>query len=159
MSLFGIDILTGMQSICVVYIGFSIVYILNMFGGLIINCQIEKSEKFSIGRVLVSFEKVLFCALTLAGIVVATNLMSQGLFEIDKSIAEMVTSVISMGVFALVFAKGFIQVTLHLMDKIKYFFDITDTSKSAELEKINSMDLETLHEFNPDAENNKDAKG
>ena len=148
---FGIDITTGLIPISVVYLSFSIVYLLNIIGGILINCQMEKIEKFSPFQLLVSIEKVIFCALVMGGVVIATNLMSQGLFDIDDKIAEMVTSVLSLAVFALIFAKGFIQKTMALMDKVKYMLEISDTSPEIDIDSINKQSLEDLH-FNPDFE-------
>ena len=156
-TLFGIDILTGMSNIAFVYLGFAIVYLFNMIGGVIINCQIEKTETFSFPKLLISIEKVLFCALVLGGLVIATNLASQGLFEIDESIANMVTSVVSIGVFALVFAKGFIQKVTNLMDKIKYLLEIADASKQVDLNQINEQTLDSLH-FTPELEPTEEIK-
>lgn len=144
MDFLGTDILVGLEYIGAVYAGFVIVYILNMFGGIIINCQITKKEKFQFSKILLSFEKIIFCGITLAGLMVGANLVSQGLLNIDSAMQEMVTSVISIGVFALVFAKGFIQKALDLVAKIKYLFEIQDTSKQPDMEKINSMTLEEL---------------
>lgn len=147
MILFDIDILTGLKPIAAVYLGFAFVYLLNMIGGIIINCQITKEETFCFNKLFVSFEKVIFCGITLGGLVIATNLVTQGLFSINNELTEIVTSVISIGVFALVFAKGFIQKTLDLVSKIKYLFEITDTSTQPNLEKINSLTLEDLNGY------------
>ena len=151
MTLFGIDILTGIESIAVVYIGFTIVYLLNMFGGAIINCQIAKTETFSLGSFLLSLEKVIFCAITMFGLVVATNLMSQGLFEIDEELSTMVTSMISIAVFALVFAKGFLQKTSALVDKVKYMLEINSTNEIDQT-KIDTMSAQSLDDLKYSAE-------
>ena len=46
MTFLEIDIFNGAVPLLVVYLGFSIIYFLNMIGGIIINCQIEKVEEF-----------------------------------------------------------------------------------------------------------------
>lgn len=147
MTVFDIDILTGLKPIAAVYLGFAIVYLLNMMGGIIINCQITKEETFSFGKLFLSFEKVIFCGITLGGLVISTNLVTQGLFTINNELTEIVTSVISLGIFALVFAKGFIQKALDLVSKIKYLFEITDTSEQTNLDNINSLALENLNNY------------
>lgn len=149
--IFGIDITTGLIPITVVYLGFSIVYLLNIVGGILINCQMEQIEKFSPFQLLVSIEKIIFCALVMGGVVIATNLMSQGLFDIDEAISEMVTSVISLAVFAIIFAKGFIQKTMALMDKVKYMLEIVDTSEQIDISAINKQTIKDL-KFNADFE-------
>lgn len=151
MSIFGIDILNGLTSIAVIYIGFSLVYLLNMIGGAIINCQIAKVEEFSPKQLLLSLEKVLFCGIVMGGLVIATNLVTQGLFDVEEEMSQLVTSVISIGVFALVFAKGFIQKALNLMDKVKYLLEITDTSPEVDLEAINQLSIDDFYpELEPD---------
>lgn len=149
MSIFGIDILNGLTTIGVIYLGFSVVYLLNMIGGAIINCQIAKVEEFSFKQILISLEKVLFCGIVMGGLVIATNLVTQGLFEVEEEMSKLVTSVISIGVFALVFAKGFIQKAVNLMDKVKYLLEISDTSPTVDLDAINEM---TLADFYPELE-------
>ena len=106
MNFCDINILSGMGGIVAVYCGFAVAYLLNMFSGVIINCQIEKTQEFSLGRFLLSLEKLVFCAIAMCALVCATNLISQGLFKIDSSLSDVVTSVISIGMFALIFAKG-----------------------------------------------------
>ena len=149
MSIFGIDILNGLTTIGVIYLGFSVVYLLNMIGGAIINCQIAKVEEFSFKQILISLEKVLFCGIVMGGLVIATNLVTQGLFEVEEEMSKLVTSVVSIGVFALVFAKGFIQKALNLMDKVKYLLEISDTSPAVDLDAINEM---TVADFYPELE-------
>lgn len=153
MTIFGIDILVGVSSIAVVYIGFTIVYLLNMLGGVIINCQIEKTEKFSVSKFLLSFEKVVFCAIVMFGLVVATNLMSQGLFEVDEDLSTMVTSIISIAAFALVFAKGFLQKASALIEKVKYMLSI-ETTNDIDQDKINKVSEQRLEEitYHPELE-------
>lgn len=149
MSIFGIDILNGLTTIGVIYLGFSVVYLLNMIGGAIINCQIAKVEEFSFKQILISLEKVLFCGIVMGGLVIATNLVTQGLFDVEEEMSKLVTSVVSIGVFALVFAKGFIQKALNLMDKVKYLLEISDTSPAVDLDAINEM---TVADFYPELE-------
>lgn len=149
MTFLNVDILNGLTTIGVIYLGFSVVYLLNMIGGAIINCQIAKVEEFSFKQLLISLEKVLFCGIVMAGLVIATNLVTQGLFKIEEEMSQLVTSVVSIGVFALVFAKGFIQKALNLMDKVKYLLEITDTSPAVDLDAINEL---TLADFYPELE-------
>ena len=123
MNFYDIDILSGMGGIVAVYCGFAVAYLLNMFSGVIINCQIEKTQEFSLGRFLLSLEKLVFCAIAMCALVCATNLISQGLFKIDGNLSDVVTSVISIGMFALIFAKGFIQKAVSLIENIKTMLD------------------------------------
>ena len=153
MTVFGIDILNGLTTIAVIYAGFSVVYLLNMLGGAIINCQIAKIEEFSFSQILISLEKVIFCGIVMGGLVIATNLVTQGLFQVEEEMSQLVTSVISIGVFALVFAKGFIQKALNLMDKVKYLLEIADSSPQPDLESINQLTLDDFYpELEPDYE-------
>lgn len=155
MNFYDIDILSGMSGIVAVYCGFAVAYLLNMFSGVIINCQIEKTQEFSLGRFLLSLEKLVFCAIAMCALVCATNLISQGLFKIDDSLSDVVTSVISIGMFALIFAKGFIQKAVSLIENIKVMLEISDSAQIADLEKINALtleDLRVLPELEPDAE-------
>ena len=155
MNFCDIDILSGMGGIVAVYCGFAVAYLLNMFSGVIINCQIEKTQEFSLGRFLLSLEKLVFCAIAMCALVCATNLISQGLFKIDGNLSDVVTSVISIGMFALVFAKGFIQKAVSLIENIKTMLEISDSAQIADLEKINALtleDLRVLPELEPDAE-------
>lgn len=85
----------------------------------------------------------------MGGLVIATNLVTQGLFEVEEEMSKLVTSVVSIGVFALVFAKGFIQKALNLMDKVKYLLEISDTSPAVDLDAINEM---TVADFYPELE-------
>ena len=140
-NIFTPELLSGAEYIMGVYFGFAVVYIFNMIAGVIINCQITKSEKFSFGQFLLSFEKVLFSGIALFGLTVSTNLITSSLLEIEPETSELVTSVISLAIFALVFAKGFIQKTISLVDKLKCLFDIKDTSKQADVDSINSLTL------------------
>lgn len=149
MTLFDVDLLNGITTIAVIYLGFSLVYLLNMLGGAIINCQIAQIEEFSIKQLLLSLEKVIFCGIVMGGLVIATNLVTQGLFDVQEEMSQLVTSVISIGVFALVFAKGFIQKALNLMDKVKYLLEITDTSAPVDMDEINQL---TLADFCPELE-------
>ena len=93
---------------------------------------------------LLSFEKVLFSGIALFGLTVSTNLITSSLLEIEPETSELVTSVISLAIFALVFAKGFIQKTISLVDKLKCLFDIKDTSKQADIDSINSLTLDQV---------------
>lgn len=138
------DLLCGVDYIMGVYAGFAVVYILNMFAGVMINCQITKNEKFSLSKFLLSFEKVVFSGVALLGLTVSTNLISNSLLKIEPEIAELVTSVISLAIFALVFAKGFIQKATNLVDKLKCLFEISDTSKQVDTDRINSLTLEQV---------------
>ena len=160
MNVLGIDVLNGALAICVVYIGFSLMYILNMVGGVIINVQIEKIETFSWRQFLLSFEKVLFCGVAIFACVVATNLVAQGLFKIDEQMSEMVTGIVSIGTFALVFAKGFLQKVSNLVDKIKYMLEIDSSNDidKAKIEEISQQSYADL-EFNADLEPNEEEVG
>ena len=155
MNFCGVDLFAGLNCVVAVYCGFAAAYVLNMISGVIINCQVKKAEKFSLSRFLLSFEKVVFCAVAMAGLVCATNLISQGLFKIDESLTEIITSVVSVGMFALIFAKGFLQKAMSLIDNIKYMLEISDSAPVANLDAINALtleDLRTLPELEPDAE-------
>ena len=155
MNFCGVDILAGLETICAIYCGFAVAYILNMFSGVIVNCQIEKTEKFSIGRFLLSFEKVIFGAIAMGALVCATNLISQGLFQVDKALADTITSVISVGMFALIFAKGFLQKALSLVENVKKMLEISDSSAQVNIDQINALtleDLRVLPEVEPNAE-------
>lgn len=138
MSIFGIDVCTGLMAIAVVYIGFSLVYLMNMIAGVIVSCLIKKEEKFSLEKFLMSFVRILFCALAMFALVVAVNLVSQGLFEIEPEIAKMVTSIISIGAFALILAKGFLQKAQDLIEKVKFMLEINST---------NDIDDEAVQKF------------
>ena len=155
MNFFGVDIFSGMNSIVAVYCGFAVAYILNMISGVIVNCQVEKTQKFSFGRFLLSFEKVIFGAVAMCSLVCATNMISQGLFEVEAALAEVVTSVISIGMFALIFAKGFLQKANSLIENIKKMLEISDSAETINFDEINSLtleDLRVLPEIEPDAE-------
>lgn len=155
MNFYDINILAGMDGIVAVYCGFAVAYLLNMVSGVIINCQIEKTQEFSLGRFLLSFEKLVFCAIAMCALVCATNLISQGLFKIEDNLSDVVTSVISIGMFALIFAKGFIQKAISLIENIKTMLEISDSAQIADLEQINALtleDLKVLPELEPDAE-------
>ena len=157
MTFLEIDIFNGAVPLLVVYLGFSIIYFLNMIGGIIINCQIEKIEEFKLERILISLEKILFCAIVSLALVVSTNLVSQGLFKIEEELSNVVTSVISIGVFALVFAKGFLQKTSNLVDKVKYMLEINssndiDDKKIEDISRQSIKDLIYNPELEPDAE-------
>ena len=155
MNFYDINILAGMDGIVAVYCGFAVAYLLNMVSGVIINCQIEKTQEFSLSRFLLSFEKLVFCAIAMCALVCATNLISQGLFKIEDNLSDVVTSVISIGMFALIFAKGFIQKAISLIENIKTMLEISDSAQIADLEQINALtleDLKVLPELEPDAE-------
>lgn len=156
----GVDVLQGIEPITVVYLSFSIVYLLNMIGGVLINCQIDKTEKFELRKLLISFEKVLFCALTMFGLVCATNMMAQGLFQIEKELETVITSIISIGAFALIFAKGFLQKTYDLVDKVKYLLEI-QSENDIDLGKIHMMESQSVDDlkYNPDVEPETDHVG
>ena len=160
MNVFGIDVFNGALAICVVYVGFSLMYILNMIGGVIINVQIEKIEHFSWRQFLLSFEKVIFCGVAIFACVIATNLVSQGLFNIDEEMSKMVTGLVSIGTFALVFAKGFLQKVSNLVDKIKYMLEI-DSTNDIDNEKIEEISQQSYADlkFNADVEPDEDEVG
>lgn len=146
MNIFGIDVLQGIIPVAVVYIGFSIVYLLNMIGGVIINCQIDRSQKFSIGKFLLSFEKVIFCAIVMFGVVVALNLVNYGLFTFSPEMHDMITAIISIGTFILLFAKGFLQKGSDLVEKIKYLLEIS-SSNDVDQNKLNKFNEQNINDL------------
>ena len=107
---------------------FALVYILNIFFGVVTNCVVG-GKKFDGRRIVNSLIKVLLAGVTMAGIVVAFNLLFYGIEQFNVEIKDMVTPIISTGTFILLFIKGFVQTAVDVYGKIKALFEINDKTE------------------------------
>ncbi|MEG0913717.1 MAG: hypothetical protein RSG53_08930 [Oscillospiraceae bacterium] len=142
-------LIDGILPVACVFGAFALVYIANIFFGISVNC-IAGLEVFEWRRLLRSVLRILLTAFTMFIIVVAFNLIAFGLRQYDVAIKEGITSIISVGVFILLFAKGFAATAVDVYEKIRALYEIKDNT-TFDLEALANMAItRPTDEFNED---------
>lgn len=123
------NLLTGIIPAACVLGAFALIYVANTMFGVINNCVITKTEKFSFAKFMQPFLKVFLAAFTMAVIVFSFNLISLGLDQFGEiSVSDTVLSIISIGTFIMLFTKGFIITAVDVYGKIRDLFEIKDNT-------------------------------
>lgn len=147
-------LLVGIIPVACVFGAFALVYIANIFFGISVNC-IAGTQVFEWRRLLRSILKIVLAGVTMFIIVVAFNLFAYGLEQYNVEISATITSIISVGTFILLFAKGFATTAVDVYTKIRALFEIKDNTEF-DLETIANMAIERPRdEFNADTVNHE----
>lgn len=147
-------LLEGIIPVACVFGAFALVYIANIFFGISVNC-ITGTQVFEWRRLFRSILKIVLAGVTMFIIVVAFNLVAFGLQQYNAEINQTIVSIISVGTFILLFAKGFAATAVDVYTKIRALFEIKDNTEF-DLEVIANMAItRPPDEFNTDVVNHE----